>query len=154
MTQEEVLYNKRCLELLHYKCVTPDDKDFRIYEGKNSVIPSMVDANFNDGFLNNWNWIMTVVDAIEELGSYTIMSITYKGDFEIKRYGVKFYFAPNNKNLLQLELVPFMIDNTFKHPMFKYHIIENFDFKNRSKKEAVVQAINQFLIWYEQNKTK
>lgn len=68
-SKQKIIYTKNCLEFLDYKCVTPSDKNFRIYEGKNSVIPSMVDANFNDGFLNNWNWLMEVYDKLMKLPS-------------------------------------------------------------------------------------
>lgn len=151
-SKQKIIYTKNCLEFLDYKCVTPNDKDFRIYEGKNSFIPSKVDANFNDGFLNNWNWIMEVVEAIEEKSSYTVMGRKILGEFEISRYNVKFFFTPNQNFLLHLELRPYIYEDTWKHPMFKNHIIKAFDFKKEGKKAAVVQAINQFLIWYENNK--
>lgn len=126
MTKEEKIeYTKNCLSLLGYVCVTPDDKDFRIYEGKNNVLPNMIDANFNDGFINNWNLIMEVVDAIEDIqieGQY-IYSIQPRGaTCEIKcstQYSLAF----------DVEM-----------PCI-YEIA-------KSKKEAIVQAINQFLIWY------
>ena len=148
-------FNNLCAELLGFVNTTPTDKDFNIYENKKGVV--MGDKTYtmletmSMKFHSDWNWIMAVVDAVEELGSCTICNIISKGDFKINRYGVKFYFAPNNQNLLHLELKPFMTDDTFKHPMFKYHIIEEFDFKKRSKKEAVVQALYQFLIWYSSN---
>lgn len=111
-SKQKIIYTKSCLEFLDYKCVTPDDKDFRVYEGKNSVIPSMVDANFSDGFLNNWNWIMEMVEAIEK-----------------KRYEIDIF-----SNCVEICDTP---DENY--------ITESV---GKTKKEAVVQAINQFLIWY------
>lgn len=140
-SKQKIIYTKNCLEFLGYKCVTPNDKDFRIYEGKNSVIPSMVDANFNDDFLNNWNWIMEVVEAIEkELdGSRPFKYGKLDAlDFNIDNKSVKvkasFWTNPNTVN-----------GNYWSY--FKY----NKKYNNISKKEAVVQAINQFLIWYNEN---
>lgn len=107
MTQQEILdYNKNCLEFLGYKCVTPDDKDFRIYEGENKSLPNAVEANFNDDFLNNWNWIMEVVDAIE-------------------------------KKVAWVNIIGCKVD-----------ISSIFNGNAKTKKEAVVKAINQTLIWY------
>lgn len=114
-SKQKIIYTKNCLEFLDYKCVSPNDKDFRIYEGKNSVIPSMVDANFNDGFLNNWNWIMEVKDMIQR----------------------KFYFV----DILGCGICTIKgIEGKTKNP----HISAASD----EPKEAVVEAINQFLIWY------
>lgn len=111
MTKEEKIeYTKNCLSLLGYVCVTPDDKDFRIYEGKNNVLPNMIDANFNDGFINNWNWIMEVVDAIVEKTKFKTIDECSEEE----------WYATIGITRLTIT----------------------------SKKEAVVQAINQFLIWY------
>ena len=118
-SKQKIIYTKNCLEFLDYKCVTPNDKDFRIYEGKNSVMPSMVDANFNDGFLNNWNWIMEVVEKI------------------LKIYRTDFY--------LDFDMP---VSDTFTVSIGSDGKYNSRGESNVSSKEAVVQAINQFLIWY------
>jgi len=154
MTQQEILdYNKRCVEFLFPNAIE---------EYKSGDI-SLEDGLFKKGMLifghfemmkyhSDWNWIHEVIEAIEKLGSYTVMKRKIYGEFKISRYSVSFYFSPNQNFLLQLELKPFIVDEPWKHPMYKNHIIKEFDFKNKSKKEAVVQAINQFLIWYKENK--
>lgn len=105
----------------------------------------------NFKFDSDWNWIMEVVNKMEVLGSYTIIDTVIKGDFVIGRYGIKFYFNPAQNYLLHLELRPYLLDNVWKHPSYKDHIIQAFDFKNKGKKEAVIQAIWEFLCWYEEN---
>jgi len=76
-------------------------------------------------FHSDWNWIMEVVEAIEKLKfnvRITIACITIENAFD------------NDSNL---------------SPIYKFHSMQG---EFESKKEAVVEAINQFLIWYEQNK--
>lgn len=72
---------------------------------------------------SDWNWIMEVCEAIEKLGYYT--------------------------NILSAD------NNSMKHTMHinKVHEEEKYTLFVDSKKEAVVRAINQFLIWYNENKS-
>lgn len=77
-------------------------------------------------FDSDWNWIMEVVEAIEKLKfnvRITIACITIENAFD---------------------------NNSYLCPIYKFHSMQG---EFESKKEAVVQAINEFLIWYEQNKT-
>jgi hypothetical protein len=157
MTNKQILeYNTLCAEFLGYVNTTPTDPDFNIYENEkgfsigNRIYPILETMSMQ--FHSDWNWIMEVVKAMEHRGGTTIMNRYIRGSFEIDSYGVKFNFSPNNEFLLQLELKPFINEYTFKHPMFKYHIIEEFDFKNKTKMEAVVQAIYLFLKWYKEQK--
>ena len=72
-------------------------------------------------FHSDWNWIMAVVEAIEKLKfnvRITIACITIENAFD------------NDSNL---------------SPIYKFHSTQG---EFESKKEAVVQAINEFLIWY------
>lgn len=46
-SKQIITYTKNCLELLGYKSVTPDDKDFSIYEGKNNNLSNMIDGAIN-----------------------------------------------------------------------------------------------------------
>ena len=61
-------YNKLCIEFLGYKNPI-EDKDFCFYEHSNynelSVIPKLLEANFENRFLNDWNWIHEVIEKIE-----------------------------------------------------------------------------------------
>ncbi len=74
-------------------------------------------------FHSDWNWIMEVVEAIEHK---TIEGYPYR--FETKNGYVWFLneLADKDSIIIQTEI-------------------------NSSLKEAVVEAINQFLIWYNEN---
>lgn len=75
-------------------------------------------------FHSDWNWIMEVVEAIEKLND-------------------NFYFVKINTG------------GCFIHPLNDTKDYKGICYQaGKTKQEAVVQAINQFLIWYEQNKTK
>jgi hypothetical protein len=54
------------------------------------------------------------------------MGCTIKGSFEIKAYSITYYYGPEQNNLLQLQLKPFINGEPWKHPMYKEHIIEQF----------------------------
>lgn len=83
-------------------------------------------------FHSDWNWIHEVIEAIEKL-----------------------YDHPNKE--INVDIKPGQIE-IFQRP----YRLENNDYQeiiylgdgyiNGSKKEAVVEAINQFLIWYNKNK--
>jgi hypothetical protein len=123
---QRITYTKNCLEFLHYKCVTPDDKDFRIYQGKHNNLPEMIDANFNDGFLNNWNWIMEIVDKILAQG-FRKYSCTHE---------------EHSRCVFTDMAISYQ-----KHEFGGGNIVADSG-KCTTEKAAVVQAINQFLIWY------
>ena len=73
-------------------------------------------------FHSDWNWIMEVVEAIEKIDD-------------------NFYFVKINTG------------GCFIHPLNDTRDYKGICYQaGKTKKEAVVQAINQFLIWYEQNK--
>ena len=78
-------------------------------------------------FHSDWNWIMEVVEAIEKL----------KFRFEIALNEVNLYCISEEKR--------------FSYAI-NYHDCENYgEEMHLTKKGAVVQAINQFLIWYNEN---
>ena len=132
MKQEEILqYNKRCAMFLGYKILS------KPYKGAVTVQEGCYNPMFLHDriegeswyvypeFHSDWNWIMEMVEAIEKLKfnvRITIACITIENAFD------------NDSNL---------------SPIYKFHSMQG---EFESKKEAVVQAINQFLIWYEQNK--
>jgi hypothetical protein len=133
MTKEfnKTEFNEMCLEFLGYKKTSP------------------MEANFSE----DWNLIMKVIEKMEELSSNTIFNITLKGDFTISRTIVEFCFHPSNNSLLHLKLTSNPMDD-YKHPMYKHHIVQDFDFKNKGRKAAVIHAIWLFLNWYNENKNK
>lgn len=134
MTQEEILdYNKRCALFLGWKetseqfkidwlgCKTKERLD-KIDKEANIYIPILEkdgDVIFPDfsviNFHSDWNWIMEVVEAIEQLENVRV-------------------------KMLQNSCDIFVIDKD------KFITVTK-----TSKQEAVVQAINQFLIWYNEN---
>ena len=122
MTQEEILdYNKKCVELLGWRKTHPNIKNWHIY-----ITPIGSISYDKMLFHSDWNWIMEVVEAIEKL----------KFRFEIWKL--------EDANLHRVDILKMGWDST-----------SVFDAKDGwskltypSKKEAVVQAINQFLIWY------
>lgn len=143
MTQEEILqYNKRCAEFLGAeindvleRIYIDKMKDDEMIFHKYSVTLKTYECNGTTNihyipfdmlqFHSDWNLIMEVVEAIENIqvkGQY-IYSIQPRGAVcEIKcstQYSLAFD--------VQMPCI--------------YEIA-------KSKKEAVVQAINQFLIWY------
>lgn len=124
MTQEQILnFNKRCAEFLGWKYV----KDGDVWN------PDMLhDYSFvysqNLKFHSDWNWIMEMVEAIEKL----------KFRFEIALNEVNLYCISKERR--------------FSYAI-NYHDCENYgEEMHLTKKEAVIKAINQFLIWFEQNK--
>lgn len=60
--------NKLLAEFLGYQNTTPNDKDFDIYELKGKPLIEAMSMKFH----SDWNWLMSVVDKIEGLGSCQI----------------------------------------------------------------------------------
>ena len=162
MTQEEISeYNKMCAEFLgivegYFKseidCPILEYQWMVVsanctYEMQKEDFPLLNVYDYLK-FHSDWNWIMEIVDAIETKSKHTIMSRDLYNSFDIGNRSIKFYFGPDNNYLLQLELQQFLSDEPWTHSMYKHHIIQQFDFKTKGKKQAVVEAINLFLIWY------
>lgn len=76
-------------------------------------------------FHSDWNWIMEVVAAIERLNENRYYVSILESECSI----IDKQAAENEENPFMIEPVATCLEAT-------------------SKKEAVVQAINQFLIWY------
>jgi hypothetical protein len=127
MTKEEILqYNKRCAEFLGYKNLTPDDKDFNIYENeKGMIIGNKIYTlleTMSMTFHSDWNWIMEVLKQITKYG-YNWELIDFNGTVTEEKF--------MKCSIFNLEL---------SKPYNK------FTAESSDEKEAVVQAINQFLI--------
>ncbi len=132
MTQENVLqYNTMCAEVVglkrgwwisQEKPLTDDKKQWWDINGK-TFLGTKVYYDKDLKFHSDWNWIMEVVEAIEKLGFNT--------DF----------YSP-----IQYSTDNFHEFNIWNKPT------SDIQGRSKIKKEAVVQAINQFLISYKQNK--
>lgn len=165
MIQEEIIdYNRRCAEFLGMYDYSRDNEYFEkggyyAYSDKNKnpssgyyTILQKTSEGYTGIFNSDWNWIMEVIEAIEKKSEHIIMGRPLYNSFDIGKHSIKFYFNPNNNYLLQLELKQWLPDEPWKNSLYKNHIIKEFDFKKKGKKEAVVEAINQFLIWYNKKK--
>lgn len=124
MTEQETLeYNKRCAEFLGmHISVDPADG----YDTGTWYKPSDIEGEVIPSpvlFHSDWNWIMEVVEAIEKL---------------TKKDGYGYEILITN-SLCVIEETNKIFDS-------------NQRVYAKTTKEAVVKAINQFLIWYEQNK--
>jgi len=125
MNQEEILkFNKRCAIFLGWKKYNGiNPKYHNSYETNTIKMDEMVYFQNDLKFHSDWNWIHEVIDVIEKT-SNTAVTIWFR----------KEGCTIEQKNGEQED---FYISMKIK----------------TSKKEAVVEAINQFLIWYEkQNK--
>jgi len=77
-------------------------------------------------FHSDWNWIHEVIEAIEKL---------------FINYG-KYSNIQRNSDSFAIQITSKETNKIIFYETCEYNMCEN-------KKEAVVQAINQFLIWYE-----
>ena len=136
MNKEEILeYNKRCAEFLDYELITPnkrrnpDEWKYSYWEHKNKAnIHTSKKVLGRDEYLSfhsDWNWIMEIVEAIEKLDNFYV----------------------------QIEESACYIYDISKFTDEQCNPFISCDLKLSSKKEAVIQAINQFLIWYNENRT-
>jgi hypothetical protein len=126
-TQEEILeYNKRCAEFLGLKRgwwisqqkPLTDDKKQWWDIDEKTFLGTRVYYDKDLLFHSDWNWIMEVVEAIEKLRYLVVIQSNF---CQIQEVGKK--------------------ENSFSPRIIAYQ-------EALTKKEAVVQAINQFLIWY------
>lgn len=137
MTQQEVLeYNKRCAEFLGYINLTPDDKDFDFYEKLEGVLGKMLEPK-SMKFHSDWNWIMEVVEAIEKVNFTQVPEFSC---FTVVIKDKRCIIKQHSQFALAFE----KLSDSFHNSNSPFVIRD-------SKKEAVVQAINQFLIWYNEN---
>ena len=143
MTQEEVLeYNKRCADFLGENMVNKNhvveftspsyangkfwisEKWLGIKDPDGNNLVAVKDMKFH----SDWNWIMEVVETIEKVG--------YQIDLGSRL----------------LPLYPTEKDHWCAIWDDAHKVKATEQFSDTSKKEAIVQAINQFLIWYNTQK--
>lgn len=128
LTQEWIAqYNKKCAEFLGYVSTTPTDPDFDIYEKKGGEVGNLIEPK-SCKFHSDWNWIHEVIDKIEQ----TVYNVRKSDGAEHKFY---VWFRKNH-----CEIWPVWIN---KEPL---------KINANSKKEAVIQAIDQFIDWYNKQK--
>lgn len=96
---------------------------------------------------SSWDWLMKVVDKIEEMGSYYILGRKLYNHIEFSRGGFKMFFQKDNLRLLHLELKWRVDEDTWKHPMYKEHILKTFP-KNSTRLEIAYQGVVEFIKWY------
>lgn len=157
MTQEEILqYNKRCAEFLgaiyskHAEAwgfgnaKNIGSKMFHGVMYHNVIQAERFEKELK--FHSDWNWIMEVVEAIEKLQIPNYINEKgFKSDL-LKRIHTSIeYGLEVRKNESFYGYICIITCFTFSGHQFK-------GYSKISKKEAVVEAINQFLIWYEKNK--
>jgi len=127
MTQEEIQeYNKRCAKFMgfYYK----DDNTVQpIHNWVTGLSTMTYSPKTYLKFDSDWNWIMEVLSQITKIG-WNWSLIDFKGTVKEEK--------PFEVAIFNLDL-----DKPYNKILFSAI----------SPKEAVVQAINQFLIWY--NKT-
>lgn len=146
MTQQEILeYNKRCAEFLTISeeienelIAYPEQQYSPLCSYANAAYVTDKEDNPENTvwnyckFHSDWNWIMEVVEAIEKL--------SYQVDITGNEVGI-------NSNIMSMRNIT--TGGTMNSYNEKYYpTIISVTEEEYSKKEAVVQAINQFLIWY------
>ena len=120
-------YNKLCAEFLGGK-IKEDGWNFCLTDFGVKYCGYGFHEGFELKFHSDWNWIMEMVEAIEKL----------KFRFEIALNEVNLYCISEEKRF---------------SCAINYHDCENYGEEiHLTKKEAVVQAINQFIDWYNKQK--
>lgn len=130
MTQQEILeYNETCVKFLGWRKTHPNIKDWHIY-----ITPIGSISYDKMLFHSDWNWIMEVKSRIVNLQLSVSPSIhrLYFNTFACK------------KNHDEEFVYKVRIHSDFKELEFKS--------ESNDEKEAVVQAIWNFLNWYNENK--
>jgi len=129
MRQEEILeYNKRCAEFLGSELKNDGQYDYWTYEhlGFNPMKISgsaWISGNFE--FHSDWNWIHEVKNKICQMK-------------EVDEFNTQYDSVAKGYNCTIL-------------PAYKYTFNGFYTEIINTEQEAVIQAINQFLIWYNEN---
>lgn len=124
MTPEEILeYNKLCAEFVGWKKTHPNIKEWHLY-----ITPIGHVSYDKMLFHTDWNWIMEMIEAIEKLYNHPNNEI----NVDIKAGQIEIFQRP------------FRLENNDYHEI----IYLGDGYINGSKKEAVIEAMYQFLKWY------
>lgn len=141
MTQKWIdRYNKKCAEFLFPELVDVDDAEiwgintlliesnqskYEILNNRRSNIFMSIDLKFR----SDWNWIMEVVDKIESLEDKQF----YMEWIWLNKTNVGLYQRETNSGSTLWEYIARFSDS-------------------KTKKQAVIQAIDQFIDWYNKHK--
>jgi hypothetical protein len=145
--QERKEYNINCANFLNWIYVSSIDLKENKYPQLNEAgwykfIPKVAHAklhysyyigrsNHDLKFDSDWNWIMEVINKAED-----VQTVGQRVYFDINPFKISVYCSGVlEKNLTSLSFT-----------------LEGTHLKREDKKEAVISAINQFLIWYNKNK--
>jgi len=131
-------------------------------EESNKLIAEFMGVDIHEFVMNggkkweyhsSWDWLMPVVEKIEELGSYTVMGTKCYHSIEFTRSNARLFFSPNQDFQLHLELRVGKIDrDTWRHPMYKAHIIKQFAFKENKRIGGLYAIVVEFIKWYNEQK--
>jgi len=136
MNPEQIIeFNKRCAEFLGYVNTTPTDKDFNIYEKKGGEVGNLIEP-MSMKFHSDWNWIMEVVEAIEKILTPNNFCTMFEVEMSTDSCEIKMH--------TQVAMAFEEISDSF----------DDIETRENTRKEAVVSAINQFLIWYSEYNKK
>lgn len=131
-----------------------DNQPYQIWEHIRSNASGEETSLYFDNNLrynSSYDWLMPVVERIEELGSYLIMERKQYNNVEFSRNSFKMFFQYNRQHLLHLELKWRVDSDTWKHPMYKDHIIKAVS-KDATKIDVLYMGIVEFIQWYNETK--
>lgn len=124
MTQEWIAqFNKKCAEFLGFKYHEGSEYWTTLLWGGNGFTLRQM------GFHSDWNWIMEIVDKIESLEDKQF----YMEWFWLNKTNVGLYQRETNSGSTLWEYIARFSDA-------------------KTKKQAVIQAIDQFIDWYNKQK--
>lgn len=138
MTQEEMQFNQLCHEFLFPNAKEEyESGEISIEDGLFSKAMGIF-GDFNlMKYHSDWNWIHKILDRIKSItefkNSYT--NNTKKGLFNV-------IISKTCLSETTTVEISFNVDYDFRKMVFT---------ESEDEKEAVIQAINQFLIWYNEN---
>jgi hypothetical protein len=125
--QERQQRNAEIAVMLGYINTTPTDKDFNIYEHsskqKVGALPKMMESR-SMLFDSDWNWLMLVVDKIQELYDSDDL---FGADISITSIGAYIYLHN-------------------KYELFKHTI--NYRTDPIKRKDVIIWCLYDFLTWY------
>jgi len=146
MTKEEILkFNKLCAEFLGWKKFNGLNMRYKdSYETNKVNFGEMVYFKHDLKFHSDWSWIMEVVEAIEKLKLGNVkIPVTFSSMHTITRTEIEEYYdATVVFNIIHSDCTIDIVGTM----RLRNDFIEIKSLP--TKKEAVVEAINQFLTWY------